>query len=162
MKQVFMIIMGIIIGILSKYGDIAYANTIFSTFGLISSGLLIWLVICVMIMYKSKNKKDLTILLISFMLPMLLSYYLYSIIIVKYFYFKIFVFWIIMFVVSLILENILFSIRDRKIFKFLFVIVSIIMIIFDAFKINGFEIGVMFTEAILVIITLKYMCKKKI
>ena len=44
-NPLFMIIAGAVFGILAKYGDIAYANSIFSFFGLLTSGFAIWLVI---------------------------------------------------------------------------------------------------------------------
>lgn len=87
-NPLFMIIAGAVFGILAKYGDIAYANSIFSFFGLLTSGFAIWLVIGTAIIYISSSRKQLSVLLSSFMLPMLLAYYIFSVLAVKYFNIK--------------------------------------------------------------------------
>ena len=55
-NPLFMIIAGAVFGILAKYGDIAYANSIFSFFGLLTSGFAIWLVIGTAIIYISNSR----------------------------------------------------------------------------------------------------------
>ena len=82
-NPLFMIAAGAAFGILAKYGDIAYASSIFSYFGLLTSGFAIWLVIGTAIIYISNSRKRLSVLLSSFMLPMLLAYYLFSVLVVK-------------------------------------------------------------------------------
>ena len=150
-NPLFMTAAGTGFGILAKYGDIAYANSIFSYFGLLTSGFAIWLVIGTAIIYISNSRKQLSVLLSSFMLPMLLAYYLFSVLFVKYFNMKIALFWCAAFAGSLIIGNIIFPKRYTKLFKALFIIASIVFIILDAIMINGVNIMLILCESALCI-----------
>ena len=44
-KSILAVAIGIVIGIFSKWGDVISGNNVISYFGLISTGLVIWLVI---------------------------------------------------------------------------------------------------------------------
>ena len=148
------------LGISSKYGDIAYANTFFSYFGLLSSGILVWLVLCTIILIFATQKKQAMILIASLMLPMLISYYLFSYFVVKYLSLKVIIFWIIMLVMSLIITRYVWNIRYCQKFKKLFIIASIFLIIYDAFNVNGFEFLIMIPEIIFSIITLLFLNRR--
>lgn len=77
-------VLGIVLGILSKYGDVAYSNSIYYYFGFISSGLMLWLFIYVFIIIKSKCKSNCLINILLLMLSMIISYYLFSYYYVNY------------------------------------------------------------------------------
>lgn len=154
LHPLFLILVGIILGVLSKYGDIAYANTFFECFGVLSSGILIWLVFCTLILIFTNEKGRAMLLIVSLMLPMLISYYLFSFFVVKYFSFRVMLFWMLMLVLSLLVTNYIWNIRFCNKFKWLFIIASILAIIYDAFYINGFRFLIMIPEIILAIITL--------
>lgn len=160
LKITIIIITGILIGILSKWGDIIPGDNIIKYFGWISSGIILWLVIGTLFIILSNNKKSFNIYYLLFMISMLISYYLFSYIIVNYIYFRIIKFWIIMFICSLILGNILYNKRYTKLFLILFIITSIIFIIFDAIKINGVILQAIIPEIILVILTIFIINKK--
>ena len=161
-----MIAAGSAFGILAKYGDIAYASSIFSYFGLLTSGFAIWLVIGTAIIYISNSRKRLSVLLSSFMLPMLLAYYLFSVLVVKYFNIKIALFWCAAFACSLIIGNIIFPKRHTKLFEALFIIASVVFItsvvfiILDAIIINGVNILLILCESALCIIATILISRK--
>lgn len=159
-NPLFMIAAGAVFGILAKYGDIAYANSIFSYFGLLTSGFAIWLVIGTAIIYISNSRKRLSVLLSSFMLPMLLAYYLFSVLVVKYFNIKIALFWCAAFACSLIIGNIIFPKRHTKLFEALFIIASVVFIILDAIIINGVNILLILCESALCIIATILISRK--
>lgn len=98
-------------------------------FGLVSSGLVLWLIIGILLLVKSENRKEFNILYFTFMISMLIAYYLFSELIVKYLYIKIILFWIIMLMCSIILGNIIFNKRHTKLIRNLYIIISIILII---------------------------------
>ena len=60
----------------------------------------------------------------SFMLPMLLAYYIFSVLAVKYFNIKIALFWCAAFACSLAIGNIIFPKRHTRLFVALFIIAS--------------------------------------
>lgn len=148
-NPLFMIAAGAIFGILAKYGDIAYASSIFSYFGLLTSGFSIWLVIGTAIIYISGSRKQLSVLLSSFMLPMLLAYYLFSVLVVKYFNIKIALFWCAAFACSLAIGNIIFPKRHTRLFVTLFILASAAFVTADAIIINGVNILLILCESAL-------------
>lgn len=154
LHPVFLMVLGIILGVSSKYGDIAYANTFFSYFGLFSSGILIWLVLCTMILLYSTKKKQAIFLVISLMLPMLISYYLFSFFVVKYLSVKVVAFWMIMLIISLLVVHYIWNIRFCRKFRKLFTIASVFSITYDAFNVNSFEFLILIPEIVLFTITL--------
>lgn len=155
-----MIAAGAAFGILAKYGDIAYASSIFSYFGLLTSGFAIWLVIGTAIIYISNSRKRLSVLLSSFMLPMLLAYYLFSVLVAKYFNIKIALFWCAAFAGSLIIGNIIFPKRHTRLFVTLFILASAAFVTADAIIINGVNILLILCESALCIIATILISRK--
>ncbi len=141
-KIIFLIIIGAVIGVLSKWGDVIAGMNFLHYFGLISSGIVLWLVIGILLLVKSETRKEFNILYFSFMTSMLISYYLFSALIVKYIYIKIIIFWIIMLMCSIILGNIIFNKRHTKLIRNLYIIASMILIIYDAIIINGIQMEI--------------------
>ena len=129
-------------------------------FGLISSGIVLWLVIGILLLVKSETRKEFNILYFSFMTSMLISYYLFSALIVKYIYIKIIIFWIIMLMCSIILGNIIFNKRHTKLIRNLYIIASMILIIYDAIIINGIQMEIVIIEMMLSLITLTLINKE--
>lgn len=154
-----LMMIGVILGIFSKYGDIAYTKTFLSYFGLLSSGIVIWLILCTMILIFASKKKQAIISLALLMLSMFISYYIFSYFVVKYISIKVIVFWIIMLSISLLIAHCVWNIRFTKKFRILFFIAAIFLIIYDAFNINGFDLIIMITEIISTIITLHFLNK---
>ena len=151
---------GVIIGVLSKWGDVIVGMNLIHYFGLVSSGLVLWLIIGILLLVKSGNRKEFNILYFTFMISMLIAYYLFSALIVKYLYIKIILFWIIMLMCSIILGNIIFNKRHTKLIRNLYIIISIILIIYDAIIINGIQMEVVITEMLLSLITLTLINKE--
>lgn len=161
MKNILIIILGIIIGIFSKWGDVIPNENIISYFGFISSGIVLWLMIGTILLFISKNRKEFSIMYSLFMTAMLISYYLFSSLIVKYLYVRIIIFWIMMLIVSLIFGNIIFYKRYTKTFKLLFILSSIVFLIYDAIKINGIQFEIIILEIIIIIFTMRIIKKIK-
>lgn len=160
MKKIIYIICGIILGIISKYGDVSNIKILYNI-GLITSGLQLYLTIYSLIIISSKSKKESVINIIIFMLPMLLSYYLFSYLYVNYLYKKIIYFWLIILIITLIITNIIYHKKEHKIFQFLYLITSIILITIDAIYINGIQIDIVITEIIISLIGLIKLKRKK-
>ena len=159
-KIIFLIIIGAVIGVLSKWGDVIAGMNFLHYFGLISSGIVLWLVIGILLLVKSETRKEFNILYFSFMTSMLISYYLFSALIVKYIYIKITIFWIIMLMCSIILGNIIFNKRHTKLIRNLYIIASMILIIYDAIIINGIQMEIVIIEMMLSLITLTLINKE--
>ena len=94
------------------------------------------------------------------MLPMLLAYYIFSVLVVKYFNIKIALFWCAAFAGSLIIGNIIFPKRYTKLFEALFIIASVVFIILDAIIINGVNILLILCESALCIIAIILISRK--
>ena len=159
-KIIFLIIIGAVIGVLSKWGDVIAGMNFLHYFGLISSGIVLWLVIGILLLVKSETRKEFNILYFSFMTSMLISYYLFSALIVKYIYIKIIIFWIIMLMCSIILGNIIFNKRHTKLIRNLYIIASMILIIYDAIIINGIQMEIVIIEMMVSLITLTLINKE--
>ena len=159
-KIIFLISIGAVIGVLSKWGDVIAGMNFLHYFGLISSGIVLWLVIGILLLLKSETRKEFNILYFSFMTSMLISYYLFSALIVKYIYIKIIIFWIIMLMCSIILGNIIFNKRHTKLIRNLYIIASMILIIYDAIIINGIQMEIVIIEMMLSLITLTLINKE--
>lgn len=153
-KSVLALIAGVIIGILAKWGDVIPGMNFIYYFGLITSGVLIWLIIGTLLILKSKNRIEFNVLYSAFMIPMLISYYLFSALIVKYIYTKIIIFWLIIFICSVVLGNIIFNKKYTNIFRIIYILAAIVFIVFDAIKINGIQLQVVIPEILLSIIVL--------
>lgn len=158
-KPIVLASLGFILGILSKYGDIAYSNSIFSYFGLLSSGLLIWLLFCTVIICIADNKKHAMKLITCLMLPMLISYYLYSYFIVEYLSLRVTLFWFAMLIASLVITKFVFDIRNKLCFRVLFIISSFLTIVYDAIYINGVNFLIIVAEIIMSLAVLWHINK---
>ncbi len=158
-KYVLALTFGIIMGILSKYCDIASGNL--SYLGLISSGILTWLVLGTYILIKSNNRNDFNSFYLFFMLGMMVSYYLYSFFVVEYINSKVILFWVLMLLISLIIGNVFYNKRFTKLFRFIYVIAAIVCIIFDAILVNGVQLFCVVPEIIVATILFILICKKK-
>ena len=88
------------------------------------------------------------------MISMLVAYYIFSAVVVKYFFRKIVIFWIIMFIGSLILGNLIYSKKNTNLFRILFILVSIVFLVYDAIEINGINLRAIGPELLMVIIDL--------
>lgn len=150
-------ILGIILGILSKYGDVAYSNSIFYYFGLVSSGLMLWLFIYVFIIIRSKCKRNCLINIFILMLSMFISYYLFSYFYVHYIYKRIILFWIGILLISIFGVSFVYNIRYSKLFRFGYVILSIICIIIDALYVNGVSIFIVLIELVIMYIGMRLL-----
>ncbi len=156
-----LIILGLIFGIASKYGDVAYGDSVLFYFGLFSSGLLMWLVICTALLYVAENKKQAIICILCLMIPMLISYYLYSYYVVEYFSGRVAVFWALILGMSLIITHFIWKIRYHWSFRMLFIMGSAVAVAYDAFMINGFQFEVMIPEILLSVLVLLIIHKNK-
>ncbi len=159
LKILIMIVLGIILGIFSKYSDTS-GKTFSHYFGIISSGIVFWYCIATLILYLSKTRKKFNLHYISFMSSMLLSYYLYSKYIIDYYNSKIIWFWIIMLLITTIIGNLFYNIRKTNIFKKLFITGSIVLIIYDGITLNSFKNGTFIIDIILSIAVYKIINKK--
>ena len=158
-KPIVLSSLGVILGILSKYGDIAYSNSIYSYFGLLSSGLLIWLLFCTVIICIAGDKRHAMKLITCLMLTMLIAYYIYSYFIVEYLSLRVTLFWLAMLIVSLILTNFVFDLRNKTCFKVLFIIASFLTIVYDAIYINGVNFLIIIPEIIMSLAVLWHINK---
>jgi hypothetical protein len=158
-KSVLAVILGTTIGIFSKWGDIIPGDNMIKYFGWISSGILLWLVIGSFLIIKSKNRTEFSVLYSLFMISMLISYYIFSIVVVQYLNARIVLFWLVMFVGSLILGNVVFSKRYTKLFRWLFIFASVFFLLFDAIKINGISLQAVIPELLLSLSVLIIMNK---
>lgn len=149
-KSSIALMLGVLMGFLSKSCDVS-SITIFYYFGIMTSGVLIWLVLGTFILIKSNNRSEFNFLYLLFMVGMMVSYYLYSLFVVKYINNKVILFWIIMLLISLIIGNIFYVKRNTNLFKLMYCFGAIIFIVFDAFFINGFLFSVIIPEIILAI-----------
>lgn len=149
-----LILSGLILGIASKSGDVTNSDNIFFYFGLFSSGLLIWLVVYTALLYSAANKKQAIISILCLMIPMLISYYLYSYYIVEYFSGRVALFWVLILVFSLVITHLVWKIRHRWSFLILFIIGSVSAVLYDAFKINSFQFEVMIPEILISVLAL--------
>lgn len=158
-KSVLAVVFGIVIGVFSKWGDVIPGDNLIKYFGWISTGVIIWLVIGSFLIIKTKNRKEFSIVYSLFMISMLISYYIFSLFVVKYLAQRIVMFWIIMFIGSLILGNIIYGKKNTNLFRILFVLASIIFLIYDAIEINGINLKAVIPELLMVIYDLVIISK---
>jgi hypothetical protein len=125
---VCIIILGIIIGILSKVGDVSGQGSVLGdtlyAFGYVSSGFFIWVVICTIIAVIAKNQIWAGVNVFLFLTSMILSYYFYSYLIVEYLEWSIVKFWVVMLIPAAILGAIVWKIKTNQPMKFLVVILG--------------------------------------
>ena len=158
-KSILAVVFGIVIGIFSKWGDVIPGDNLIKYFGWISTGVIIWLVIGSFLIIKTKNRKEFSIVYSLFMISMLTSYYVFSLLIVKYLVKRIVIFWIIIFIGSFILGNIIYGKKNTNLFRILFILASIIFLIYDAIEINGINLIAIIPEVLMVVYDLVIISK---
>lgn len=158
-KSLLAVVFGIVIGIFSKWGDVIPGDNLIKYFGWISTGVIIWLVIGSFLIIKTKNRKEFSIVYSLFMISMLTSYYVFSLLIVKYLVKRIVIFWIIIFIGSFILGNIIYGKKNTNLFRILFILASIIFLIYDAIEINGINLIAIIPELLMVVYVLIIISK---
>ncbi len=158
-KSLLAVVFGIVIGIFSKWGDVIPGDNLIKYFGWISTGVIIWLVIGSFLIIKTKNRKEFSIVYLLFMISMLISYYIFSLLIVKYLVKRIVIFWIIIFIGSFILGNIIYGKKNTNLFRILFILASIIFLIYDAIEINGINLIAIIPELLMVVYVLIIISK---
>ena len=130
--------LGIIFGVLAKAGDVAIQGSFFgnilSSFGMVSSRLFIWAVICTAIAILSPNKIWSAVNVFLFLVTMLLAYYLYSHFIVEYLVWRVVKFWLIMLIPSMISAFIVWHIKTIRILKYVVIVLGTAIMIFDMVK----------------------------
>lgn len=144
-NPIVLAIAGVLSGIFSKYCDIAEHSFFLSSFGLMSSGVLIWLVICTVIMFASSDKLQAALSVAVYIFPMLAAYYLYSAVVLNYIWKNAIIFWLIMGLLSFVLAYTLFDKRYEKNFCNLYFIASVLLIIYDGLVINEIFVNFEFT-----------------
>ena len=130
-----LIALGIVFGILSKAGDVAVQGNIFGgilyAFGSITSGFFIWVVMCTGIAILSETKRLSAVNILTFLITMLLAYYLYSHFVVNYLALSVVKFWILMLIPAAALGYITWSIKTNRILKYIVIIAGTFVMIFD-------------------------------
>lgn len=148
-RAVLAVVLGVIIGIFSKWGDVIPGDNVIRFFGLISSGVVLWLAIGSFILVKTETRWEFSIIYSLFMVSMFVSYYLFSAIIVQYLYTRIILFWAVVFLGTLLLGNAVFRFRKTKLFMILFLIAAILFLAYDAVAVNGIQLQAIVPEAML-------------
>ena len=103
----------------------------FRALGYITSGFFIWVVICTGIAFLSKTKLLSAVNILTFLVAMLLSYYLYSYFVVNYLVMRIVKFWVIMLIPSAVLGYIIWNIRTSRILRYMMIAAGTLIMIFD-------------------------------
>lgn len=166
LNVVVCIIFGLIMGILSKLTDVVVQGTLWGNicwnFGLVTSAFLIWCVIGYAIAVSSKSLIAALINNFSFYLSMLISYYIYSHFVVHYLEWKIVLFWVAMLVAVLVTTVFIKLFKRFKPFRILCNCFLCLIFAFDTFVMQGLESISLIMEAILLIIALVLVNKKKV
>jgi len=127
--------LGMAFGILSKLGDVAVQGNVLGdtlrAFGYISSGFFIWVVICTGICVLSKTRLWTAINIATFLIAMLLAYYLYSYFVVDYLALRIVKFWVILLIPSAVLGCMIWDIQTNKIVKHIVFTAGTFIMIYD-------------------------------
>ena len=118
-------------------------------FGLISSGIVIWLAIGTLLMIESKSRVEFNVLYSVFMLAMLTSYYLFSAAYAEFLNTRVMLFWFAMFACSVVLGNVLFHKRNTKSFLVLYAMAALCFLVLDAVWINGIQLQAVIPEVLL-------------
>ena len=160
---IFCIIFGLIIGIISKYSNEVFGNSIydqiFHSLDTITAGLFIWMVICYCIATSSKNKWYAVLNVSLFLIFMMISYYSYCLIVLDYFPDKKIIFWSLMLIPCAFLAYLVKIIKPTKIIKIFYLILGIIIIIIDCLWLHGLTPLTIIFDILLLII---YMIAIKI
>lgn len=132
---------GAILGVISKQGDVAIQGTIkgnlLHAFGLVTSGLFIWIVACIIISTQSGSAAFAAINVFSFLASMILSYYLYSYYVVGYLIAGVVKFWAVALVPSAALGAVVFRTRTNKFIKCAVLITASLIMLIEMFYSQG-------------------------
>ena len=160
-----LIALGIVLGILSKAADVAIQGNIFGnmfySFGLVSSGFFIWVVICTIISILSKNKIWAMVNVFCFLAAMISAYYLYSYFVVNYLVLSVVKFWLIMLIPSVILSLVVWNAKISRVLKYIVIAAGAVIMIFDMFVFQGAVIGAMVIDVILYAVFLSFILSKR-
>jgi len=159
-----LIILGFVFGILSKAGDVAVqgyflGDTLYA-FGLVTSGIFIWVVVCTAISILSKNKFWAAVNIFFFLASMLLAYYLYSYFVVDYLVLRVVKFWIIMLIPALVLGIIIRSVKTNKILRYAAIFTGTLIMIVEMFVFQGGFFAAIIIDIILYVIFLRLITSK--
>ncbi len=157
-KAVLLVLLGGIMGAASKAADVISTGSLFKalfwSFGLLTSGFLIWCVIGYFIASRASSLKNALTYNSCFFLAMLTAYYLYSYFVVKYTNIKVIFFWIIMTAAVLLATFLIRRLRTSKFFKRLSILVSTAFAALDVVFIQGFDLAAMIMEVFLLVVML--------
>jgi len=153
-----LIVLGIGVGFLAKAGDVApqgnlVGNTLWS-FGVVSTGFFIWVVICTVIAILSHDKIWSAVNIFLFLAAMIFAYYLYSHFIVGYLVWRVVKFWLVMLIPSMILGFIVWHIKTIRILKYIVIALGTVIMIFDMLVLQGAIPIAMLIDIILYVIFL--------
>lgn len=153
-KAVLSVLLGGIMGAASKAADVIATGSLFKalfwSFGLLTSGFLIWCVIGYFIASCASSLKNALTYNSCFFLAMLTAYYLYSYFVVKYTNISVIIFWFIMTAAALLATFFIRRFRQSKFFKRLSIIVSFAFAALDVVFIQGFDLAAMIMEVFLI------------
>lgn len=152
------IIVGGVLGVISKYGDVAIMGTlsrnIMSALGNLTSALFIWIAACMIIAVYSEKRMNAAINVLAFLLSMLVTYYLYSKLVVGYLAIKVVAFWGVMLIPSAILAYFIWGMRENKKLRKIVLIISAIEMVFDIFILQGADLIALLITALIFIVML--------
>lgn len=160
------VISGSFLGFLSKYGDVAIMGSLFgdimSAFGNLTSAFFIWIAACAIIVLYSEKRIYSSLNVFAFLLSMLITYYLYSSLVVEYLSVRVTVFWAIMLLPSAILACIVWGMRQNKKLRNAVIALSTLEMVFDVFILQGGEpFGIMITAVLYFVLIFCIITKTK-
>jgi len=160
-----LIILGMIFGVLAKAGDVAIQGNVFGnilySFGTVSTGIFIWVVICTVIAVLSKNKIWSAVNVLLFLAAMIFAYYLYSHFIVNYLVWRIVKFWLIMLIPATVSSFIVWHIKTNRGLKYTVIALGTVIMIFDMFILQGALPIAMIMDVILYVVFLVFILSKR-
>ena len=136
-----LLVLGVACGVLAKAGDVAvqgrFLGNILWSFGTVTTGVFIWMVICTAIAILSHNKIWSAVNIFWFLAAMIFAYYLYSHFIVDYLVWRVVKFWLIMLIPSMIAGFIVWHIKTVCVLKYIVIALGTVTMIFDMFILQG-------------------------
>lgn len=159
------VLLGAGLGVLSKCGDVAvtggfFGNLLFS-FGQISSGFFIWIVLCLLIAVSSDTRLTAALNVGVFLLSMLTGYYLYSYYAVHYLVKKIVVFWTAAILPASLAGFVVHNIGESKRLKIAVTVTGLAALLYDIAAKNLFEPTDMIITAVLLVFFLLILRKSR-
>lgn len=166
MGVVLCILLGVLLGIISKSTDVAIQGTLGGNIlwglGLVTTSFLIWCNIGYAIATVSKSCKKALVNNFSCFASMLCSYYVYSYFVVHYLKWRVIIFWVVMLVAVLAATLLIWKFGNQKPFRILCNVFVILVFAFDTFVMQGLEIIPLIMEAILLAAILVLINRRKI